>query len=231
MVTITAWTIAAGTGAAAAVSAWAASRALLIARAKRLAAAMGTATSAHPALLDRFPKLRAAWQRLAGPIVHLRRGGRSGKEYRDETARAVPFLLDLLVVAIDGGLNLFQAIDAVAEHLPAGPLRDAVIRARHEMRLGRPVLDALEEMAQSTPVDEVRSLVRTLRIGHTLGTPVAATLRQSAHIIRQRRRQRLDEQLGVLPLKMTLCALFLFFPPLFVLLLLPNVLSFIHGQW
>lgn len=179
--------------------------------------------AAAPARLDRA---FAAARRAVGLLA---RG--SARERREEVARSLPFFLDLMVIALDGGLNLHQAIEAVAPSLPEGALRAALDRAREDMRLGRPALEALEDMARNEGVDELNSIVRTLRIGQALGTPVGASLRQSARLVRQRRRQRLDELLGVLPLKLTFCALILFFPPILVLLLLPNVLNFVQGQW
>ncbi len=223
-------TMAAVAGAGAATATWVAVRAGYRQTARRLERFVDTRRGAGGDNLRWFPILQKPAQVLHAWARALPLRG-AMRERQEQVSRALPFFLDLMVIAMDGGLNLHQAVEAVAPNLPAGPLRAAIDQARADMRLGRPALEALAEMADQVAVDDVRSFVRTLRIGQALGTPVSAALRQSARLIRQRRRQRLDERLGVLPLKMTFCALLLFFPPIFVLLLLPNVLNFIHGQW
>lgn len=145
-------------------------------------------------------------------------------------AEDLPFLLDLMVIASDSGMNMFQVIEVAGAYV-RGPLSESLRKAREEFRLGRPVVETLEGVALAIGHMEARNLARTLRLSLALGTPIAESLRQSAGVIRQRRRQAVEQRLNTLSLKLSVCAITLLFPPWLVLVLLPNVLSFMGGNW
>jgi pilus assembly protein TadC len=60
---------------------------------------------------------------------------------------------------------------------------------------------------------------------------VARVLRTQAETLRTRRRQALESEIAALSLKLTLVTILLFLPALFVLSVLPNLLSFLQGRW
>lgn len=213
-----------------------------------LAAALLTAAAGRLAEAPR----RRGWRRLtaalpggpgAPPTPPERRGAgpgrgprrawaRPGAAARDRraVAREVPFLLDLLVLGADGGLNLHQALEAAGD-LVDGPLREALGEVRRRTRTGLPLARALEGLAERWNVEEVRTFVRILRIGQALGTPVGEALRQASAFLRERQRLETQRRLAAVPLQITLCTLFFFLPPVFVILLVPNLLNFVGSAW
>lgn len=195
---------------------------------------------------------RIGWRRLTGappgepgvpPADPIRRGPRpvaagrrawtrpgAAARARRAVAREVPFLLDLLVLGADGGLNLHQALEAASD-LVDGPLREALAELRRQTRTGLPLARALEGLAERWNVEEVRTFVRVLRIGQALGTPVGEALRQASAFLRERQRLETQRRLAAVPLQITLCTLFFFLPPVFVILLVPNLLNFMGSAW
>lgn len=149
---------------------------------------------------------------------------------RRQVAAEVPFLLDLLVICADGGMNLHQGL-STASDLVAGPLGEALSRLRRDLDLGQPLPRALETLARALDTEEVRVVARILKIGQALGTPVAESLRHASRYLRHRLRLATEQRLAGVPLKLTLCTLAFFMPPIFVLLLLPNLLNFAGSRW
>lgn len=125
-------------------------------------------------------------------------------------------------------MNLHQAVIAASGHVP-GRLGTEMLRVRRELEQGRSLTDVLDALAVRLPLDEVRGFVRLAKRGQRLGTPVVDSLRQTASFIRRCRRQRLARALGLLPLKLTLCVLCFFLPPILVVLLLPAFLGLAGG--
>lgn len=216
-----------------------------------LAAAGLSAAGAHTVLQRHRGRLR----RLAGPgggmpigaagasaqatprtssslMALVRAAARRGERERKRrlVAAEVPFLLDLLVICADGGLNLHQGL-VTASDLVAGPLGEGLFRLRRDLDMGRPLPGALDALARALDTEEVRSVVRIVKIGQALGTPVGESLRNASRYLRHRLRLATEQRLAAMPLKLTLCTLAFFMPPIFVLLLLPNVLNFAGSRW
>lgn len=190
---------------------------------RRLTAAPPGEPAGRADPVRRDPRPAAAGRRAwAGPGAAARA--------RRAAAREVPFLLDLLVLGADGGLNLHQSLEAASD-LVDGPLREALADLRRQTRTGLPLARALEGLAERWNVEEIRTFVRVLRIGQALGTPVGEALRQASAFLRERQRLETQRRLAAVPLQITLCTLFFFLPPVFVILLVPNLLNFMGGAW
>lgn len=219
-------------GLAAASLAAAAAHVVLERRRGRLRRIAGTPAPGEAAGRTGTPH-RWAPRRWTSPILALGRAvARRGKrnQQRHLVAAEVPFLLDLLVICADGGMNLHQGL-AAASALVGGPLGGELSHLRRNLDLGQPLPMALEALARRLDTEEVRASVRILKIGQALGTPVAESLRHASRYVRYRLRLGTEQRLAAVPLKLTLCTLAFFMPPIFVLLLLPNVLNFAGSRW
>lgn len=196
-------------------------------RLRRLAGTPGRAAggTVHPAKWT-FSLYTSLVLALVRPVVDL--GKR--KQQRQMVAAEAPFLLDLLVICADGGMNLHQSL-ATASDLIGGPLGDGLAGLRRDLDLGQPLPMALDALSRRLGTDEVNAFVRILKIGHALGTPVAESLRHASGYLRTRLRLATEQRLAAVPLKLTLCTMAFFMPPIFVLLLLPNVLNFAGSRW
>lgn len=130
---------------------------------------------------------------------------------------ALPDALDLIVICVEAGLALDQAMLRVGQDLHhAHPdLSDELHLVNLEMRAGKPRAEALRNLVDRTGVDDIRSLVGTLIQTDRFGTSVAQALRVHSDSLRTERRQRAEEQAAKTTIKMV--------PPL-VLFVLPSII-------
>ncbi len=142
----------------------------------------------------------------------------------------LPDALDLLVVCVESGMGLDQAIHRVSEELrESAPVISAELRTMTlEMRAGRQRQQALKDLAERTGIEDVQSLVTLLVQADTFGISVARTLRVYSDTLRTSRFQRAEETAAKLPTKLMFPLVLCIFPVLFVVLIGPAVLQFMH---
>ncbi len=134
--------------------------------------------------------------------------------------------IDLLIVCIEAGSGIDQAIARVAEELalpyPALARELEIIGA--EMRAGKPRLEAFKNFADRTKVDDVRSLVAMLVQTDRFGTSIGQALRTHAETSRTKRRQRAEERAAKLGVKLLFPLVFCLFPAFYVVVLGPSAI-------
>jgi tight adherence protein C len=135
----------------------------------------------------------------------------------------LPDVMDLMVVCLEAGLSLDQAVLRTAEELrflhPA--LCDELGLVMLELRAGRPRVEAWRRLGERTDVDTVRMLVSILVQADQFGTGLSKTLRVQADTLRTRRRQRVEELAAKTSVKLVFPLVFFIFPSLFVVTLGP----------
>ncbi len=97
-----------------------------------------------------------------------------------------------------------------------------------DVRLGTSRRDALEAMAKRSQVDDLKSVVLTLRQAEALGVPLAKSLRDVASEMREKRRFRAEERANKLPIKMIFPLGLCILPALFIVILGPAVIQFVE---
>jgi tight adherence protein C len=140
---------------------------------------------------------------------------------------SLPDALDLLVVCVEAGLALDQALLRVSQELRiAHPqLSEELDLVSAEMRVGKTRIDALRELADRTGVDDVKALVAMLIQTDRFGTSIARSLRVHSDHLRTKRRQRAEEAAAKTTVKMVPPLVFFIFPALYVVILGPAVIS------
>ncbi len=140
---------------------------------------------------------------------------------------ALPDVLDLLVICVEAGLGLDQAILRVSQELKlAHPeLSEELQLVNLEMRAGKTRLEALREFASRTGVDDIKALVAMLIQTDRFGTSVARSLRVHSDSLRIKRRQRAEEMAAKATVKMVPPLVFFIFPALFIVILGPAVIA------
>ena len=138
--------------------------------------------------------------------------------------------LDLLIVSVEAGLGLDQAIQRVAEELAfAHPdLTDELKLINLEIRAGKARSDALQNLAARTGLDDVSSLVTMLVQTDKFGTSVAQSLRVHSDTLRTKRRQRAEEAAAKTGVKMVFTLVFCIFPAVWVVTIGPAVIKFVQ---
>jgi len=142
----------------------------------------------------------------------------------------LPDALDLLIVCLEAGSSLDQAIVKASNELEVAhpALADELKLITIEIRAGKPRIDAMKNFADRTKVQDVRALVSMLVQTDRFGTSVAQALRTHAETSRTKRRQRAEERAAKLGVKLVFPLVFLLFPALYVVILGPAVVRFVR---
>jgi len=147
---------------------------------------------------------------------------------RQETLRlSLPDALDLLVVSIEAGLGLDQAIQHVARELYAShpDLSDEMSLVTLEMRHGKRRSEALRNFADRTGEAEFRKLVAILVQNDRFGTSMGESLRTHSDFLRVRRRQEAEERAGKVGVKLVFPIFFFILPSMLIVAAGPGVLQ------
>jgi tight adherence protein C len=155
---------------------------------------------------------------------------RMAKARQHKMRLGLPDALDLLVVSVEAGLGLDQALQRVAEELAfAHPdLCDELRLINLELRAGTARADALHNLARRTDMDDIQSLVTMLVQTDKFGTSVAVSLRVHSETLRTKRRQRAEEAAAKTGAKMVFPLVICIFPAIWVVTLGPAVIKFIQ---
>jgi tight adherence protein C len=143
--------------------------------------------------------------------------------------RSIPDAVDLLVICVDAGLGLDQALLRVGEELAVShpDIHGEFLRVQLEQRAGSPRLIAWQGLANRTQIPEFASFVSMLTQTDRFGTPIVKALSRFADDLRLKRRQKVEEMAAKTKIKIIFPLVFFVFPSLFIVLLAPALLGII----
>jgi tight adherence protein C len=155
-----------------------------------------------------------------GPSVYLDRRIASR---RDEHRSGFPDFMDLLVVCADAGLSMEASLERVGRELADSypSLCANIHMANLEIRAGRTMTEALEQLADRLGLEEARSFATLIQQSDELGSSITEALRVYSDDMRHKRLSRAEEKAYSLPAKLSLPMMICIFPVLFVVILLP----------
>lgn len=148
---------------------------------------------------------------------------------KKQVLRALPNIIDLLILAVDAGLDFMIAVRRVVERSRPGPMVDELSQLWREVQMGRIRRDALKNMARRLNLAEVNSFARTLTQAERMGTPMGEALRSLSEEIRVRQFQRGEQQALKAPIKMLFPLLFCILPVVLILVGGPVILQFFQS--
>jgi tight adherence protein C len=140
---------------------------------------------------------------------------------------ALPDGLDLLVICVEAGLGLDQALLRVSQELQRAhrDFSDELQLVSTEMRLGKTRTDALRELGRRTGLEDIKGLVTMVIQTERFGTSIAQSLRAFSEDLRTKRRQRAEEMAAKISIKMVPVLVFFIFPALMVVVLGPAIIT------
>jgi tight adherence protein C len=156
---------------------------------------------------------------------------RATRRHQKAIQNGLPDAIDLIVVCVEAGSSLDQAImrasDELEIALPALALELRTVT--NEIRAGKPRLEAFQGFARRTDVDDVRSLVTMLTQTDRFGTSIAQALRTHATTSRTKRRQRAEERAAKVGVKLVFPLALCLVPALYVVCLGPVVIKILRA--
>jgi tight adherence protein C len=158
------------------------------------------------------------------PVTSVRR---KGEKRLDQIDRDIPELIDVLIATMEAGLGFGASLQQVADRFD-GPLGDELRLTLRQHTLGISTDVALRNLLERCETPSVRSFVKTMLQGGSLGISVGKMLRNLATETRQRRRGKAREHAQRAPIKLLFPLVFLIFPSMFIVLGYPIVYDIIH---
>lgn len=150
---------------------------------------------------------------------------RSRQARQQQILDGFPDALDLMLICVEAGQSLDQAILRVAEELEAGypALAQEFAIISSEIRAGKDRITVLRDMGARAAVPDISSFVTVLIQSQNFGTPISDALRVYAAEMRDKRMMRAEEKANILPTKLTMGTMMFTVPPLLVILIGPSI--------
>jgi len=158
--------------------------------------------------------------------------GMKVKKRREKIRRSLPDALDLLVICVDAGLGLDQAMLRVGQELAIShpEINQEFMQINLEQLAGKPRLEAWKSAAERTQVTEFSLFVTMLTQADRFGTPIIRALSRFSDEIRLKRRQRAEEMAAKTKIKILFPLVLFIFPCIFIVLLAPAILNIAKGM-
>ena len=161
---------------------------------------------------------------IMGPTFYLRSRVSS---HQNGIKRQLPDAMDLLCVCIEAGLSFDASLMKVSEKLH-GPFIDELLLVYREIQMGLTRREALQNMCDSTTLDELKTFSSALIQAEQLGIPINNVMRSQSEQLRVERSQQAKEKGNKASIKMLIPMLLFIFPVIFIILMGPSVLQIIH---
>lgn len=140
----------------------------------------------------------------------------------EDITRTLPDLLDQVTISVEAGLDFESALARSSEGQDH-PLAVECLRTLQDMRLGASRADALAAMAERSQVDDLKTVVLTLRQSDVLGVPLSGALRSLADEMREKRRYRGEARAQRMPTLIVFPLALCILPAMFVVIIGPTL--------
>lgn len=147
---------------------------------------------------------------------------------KGQILRAMPFVLDLLTLSVEAGLDFMTAMQRSTERPVIDPLSEELLRVVREIQVGHTRRKALKAMSLRIDIPDMRSVVNALVQADELGVSIGSILRIQSDQIRVRRFERAEKLANEAPVKLLAPLMIFIFPSVFLILLGPVVFKLIQ---
>jgi len=140
--------------------------------------------------------------------------------------KSLPFVLDLITLCVEAGLNLQGAFNQAVEKGPHGLLRDEIQRVLRDVRNGKARAEALRDMSERLQEGSVTSFVTAMVQAERVGMSLGPALRAQADQRRTERFLRAEKLAMEAPVKLLFPLIAFIFPCTFIVLFFPIAVQF-----
>lgn len=145
----------------------------------------------------------------------------------------LPDALDLMVVCVEAGLGLDQAMRKVSEEMKTSyrVIAEEFGLCNFQLQMGRERTEVLHELGYRTGVDDVRALAAIIIQADKFGSSIAQALRVQSQSMRTRRRQLAEERAAKTAVKLIFPLVLFIFPAIFVVLVGPAAITMVNEMF
>jgi tight adherence protein C len=139
--------------------------------------------------------------------------------------RQLPFVLDLLTLSVEAGMDFMSSLQRNVRQGNLDPLSEELLRVIREIQVGKTRREALRDMGSRVNLPDLRAVVNALVQADELGVSIGSILRIQADQIRQRRFERAEKLANEAPVKLLFPLMFFIFPSVFLVLMGPIIVQ------
>ena len=145
--------------------------------------------------------------------------------------RSLPFVLDLLTLSVEAGMDFISALQRNCKSRRLDPLNEELLRMTKEIQVGSSRKEALRNMAERVRQPDLKSVAFALIQADELGVSIGAMLRIQSEQLRSRRFDRAEKLAAEAPVKMLGPLMLCIFPAVFIILLGPVLSQAMKGMF
>lgn len=152
------------------------------------------------------------------------------KRRSDEVLRAMPFIVDMLALSVEAGLDFMAAIQRVIEKAPPSPLVEEFETLIKETRIGSSRAEGLRQLGWRVNIIEINSFCATLIAADSVGASIGPLLKQLSNELRVKRSSRAEQLGATAATKILIPMIFFILPAVLVAIFAPMALKFMMGS-
>lgn len=152
------------------------------------------------------------------------------KKRADDVLRAMPFIVDMLALSVEAGLDFMAAIQRVIEKAPMSPLVEEFETLIKETKIGSSRAEGLRQLGWRVNVIEINSFCATLIAADSVGASIAPLLKQLSSELRVKRSSRAEQQGATAATKILIPMIFFILPAVLVAIFAPMLLKMMSGK-
>src|SRR5690554_849127 len=147
-----------------------------------------------------------------------------------ETLRAMPFIVDMLALSVEAGLDFMAAIQRVIEKAPPSPLVEEFETLIRETKIGSSRAEGLRQLSWRVNMIEINSFCATLIAADSVGASIGPILKQLSNELRVKRSSRAEQLGATAATKILIPMIFFILPAVLVAIFAPMVLKMMTGK-
>ena len=140
---------------------------------------------------------------------------------QDEIRRAIPFIMDLLTLSVEAGMDFMSALSRIVKRRKMDAINEELLRVQREVQVGKTRREALRTMADRMDMPDIRSVLGALIQADEMGIGLGLILRIQSDQMRMHRFERAEKKANEAPVKMLFPLVAFIFPAVFMILLGP----------
>lgn len=135
---------------------------------------------------------------------------------------------EILTLSIETGRNLQEAIMVTVDST-SGEIRDEFVEVLREVKYGKSLTEAMEDMQKCIPTDTINNIILSLTQADLYGSSIIKSLYNQIEYLREKRKLEVKAEISKVPIKISIISVFFFIPLVLIIILAPVLLGYIGG--